>query len=137
MTDDDVLPPDYEGWMEVQGRCTASLIGGGRLGVVKNLDRSAIMKINPTVASMLDGLAKVVLEVENRKVRKLPSKGRVVVNIHRHFSPISQKTDDTRYSWEISVNMTPAGVDRKLTGANIDGWHSLLPANYDIMFKCS
>lgn len=103
MTDDDVLPPDYEGWMEVQGRCTASLIGGGRLGVVKNLDRSAIMKINPTVASMLDGLAKVVLEVENRKARKLPSKGRVVVNIPRHFSPISQKTDDTRYSWEISL----------------------------------
>lgn len=103
MTDDDVLPPDYEGWMEVQGRCTASLIGGGRLGVVKNLDRSAIIKINPTVASMLDGLAKVVLEVENRKARKLPSKGRVVVNISWHFSPISQKTDDTRYSWEISL----------------------------------
>lgn len=103
MTDDDVLPPDNEGWMEVQGRCTASLIGGGRLGVVKNLDRSAIMKINPTVASMLDGLAKVVLEVENRKARKLPSKGRVVVNISRHFSPISQKTDDTRYGWGISL----------------------------------
>lgn len=33
MTDDDVLPPDYEGWMKGQGICTASLIGSSRLGV--------------------------------------------------------------------------------------------------------
>lgn len=84
MTDDD-LPANVARWMESQGTCAGSLIAGGLLGVAKNLDRLVVMKINPTVGSMLNGLGKIVLELQNRNAQNLPGKGRVLVRIPGTF----------------------------------------------------
>lgn len=65
--------------MRDRGRARAeSLIAGGLLGVAKNLNRLVVMKTNPTVGSMLEGLGKIVLEFQNRNDQKPPSKGGIV-----------------------------------------------------------
>lgn len=43
-----------------------SLIAGKVVGVNQNLERLVVIKINPTVASVIDGLGKVVTEVSKR-----------------------------------------------------------------------
>lgn len=73
--------------MRGRGRARArSLIAGGLLGVAKNLNRLVVMKINPTVGLMLEGLGKIDLELQNRNEQKPPSKGRVVARIPGTFA---------------------------------------------------
>lgn len=96
MTDDD-FPSIVQNRMEAQGTCAASLIAGNGVGVTKYLERLVIVKINPSVASVLDGLGKVVTEGSKRNAQGLPSKGRVVVNFPSTF-PDNAEINNTLYS---------------------------------------
>lgn len=142
MTDDDVLPPDYEGWMKGHGVCTTSLIGGGRLGVrSQKLRPLGEYEDQPNCCFDARWPCQSRIRTWKTECQKPPEQGPRCGQYPGHFSPISQKTDENALNLgdlvKILVNITPAGVDRKLTGANIDGWPSLLAANYDILFNCS
>lgn len=55
-------------------------------GSSKNSNRLVVMKTNPTVGSMHEGLGKIVLDLQNRNDQKTPSKGRVVARIPGTFA---------------------------------------------------
>lgn len=142
MTDDD-FPSNIVNWMEGQGTCAASLIAGNVLGVARNLERLVVVKINPTIASVLDGLGKVVTEVSKRNANNLPSKGRVVVTIPGSFP---DDVENRQYSLRLKdlvnvlvnilqvIVVTSAGI--KVDTPNyidVDQWPSLLAADYDVL----
>ena len=142
MTDDD-FPSIVQNRMEAQGTCAASLIAGNGVGVTKNLERLVIVKINPTVASVLDGLGKVVTEISKRNAQGLPSKGRVMVNFPGTFP---DKAENQQYSLQLKdlinvlvniyqvIVVTPVGIDINTTNyVDIDTWPSLLAADYNIL----
>lgn len=140
---DDFSPPVVRNFMEAQGTCAASLIAGHGMGVTRNLERLVIVKINPTVASLLDGLGKVVTEVSSRNTQGLPSKGRVVVNLPGAFT---DKLENRQYSLRLGdlinvlvniyqvIVVTAAGIDVNTPNyVDINSWPSLLAADYNIL----
>lgn len=142
MTDDD-FPSHILNRMEAQGTCTASLIAGNALGVARNLERLVIVKINPTIASVIDGLGKVVSEVSKRNTKGFPSKGRVVVNLPGSFP---DDVENRQYSLRLKdlvnvlvnilqvIVVTSAGIQADTTTyVDIDQWPSLLAADYNIL----
>lgn len=142
MTDDD-FPSNIQNRMDAQGTCAASLIAGNGVGVARNLERLVIVKINPTVASVLDGLGKVVTEVSKRNAQGRPSKGRVVVNLSGVFP---DKVENRQYSLKLKdltnvlvnihqvIVVTPAGIDTNTPNyVDINSWPSLLAADYNIL----
>lgn len=68
---------------EIPGTCTASIIGGVQTGVAKRA-KLIIVKSGTTIASLIDAVAKVVLDIQDRFPIRHP-RGNTVVSISRSF----------------------------------------------------
>lgn len=68
---------------ETPGSCSASIIGGMQTGVAKRA-KLIIVKTWNTVASLIDAVGKVVLDIQTRFPTQNP-KGSIVVNISKSF----------------------------------------------------
>lgn len=70
------------------GTCATSNIGGIQTGVAKRA-KLIVVKSGTTIASLIDAVGKVVLEIQNRFPIKHP-KGSTVVSIKRSFDNIPE-----------------------------------------------
>lgn len=86
------------------GTCVASKVGGRRFGVAKNAEL-VVVKVTSHVSSFIDGLTKLVLDLDNDENAGRHAKGRTVINIRGGFTVPSNPTGEilaSRVEWLIS-----------------------------------
>ena len=136
---------DAEGKTRGYGTCMASVIAGHTLGVLPTLERLSIVKVGRTVASLLDGLAKIWTDIRESNDKGQPSKGRTVLSIGGGFE-FSKNAEGKYYIPRFGylmhtlidiyqvVVVSPAGVDiTASTLSNINSWPSLFSSVYPIL----
>lgn len=86
------------------GTCVASKVGGRRFGVAKNAEL-VVVKVTSHVSSFIDGLTKLILDLDDDENAGRHARGRTVINMRGGFTIPSNPTGEilaSRIEWLIS-----------------------------------
>ena len=137
------VDPTYsEPIVEFHGSCMASLITGKVYGVSKNVDL-IVVKFAPDIGSFLNGLSKVIKDVQQKMKADIKVKGYTVVNITSGLKDIkstrSSRNEMKKYVKALAkaygvVVVAASGQDEgNLMYPEVSTWPALFSPTFDII----